>query len=108
MLTHLLVVQNSGAFTETPKLGPGETGGVPNLPVSQSVSLSNVCIPNIEGGPVGQVFLQPTAIVPQISQSVAQQHFQVKKVYIFYKYKQLLQRDKALNSIANLSKEMFI
>ncbi|XP_015233386.1 PREDICTED: serine/threonine-protein kinase WNK3, partial [Cyprinodon variegatus] len=32
------LISNSGLFTETPKLGPGETGGVPNLPISQSVA----------------------------------------------------------------------
>ncbi|KAM4737492.1 serine/threonine-protein kinase WNK3 isoform 2-T4 [Anableps anableps] len=66
----------TGASAETQILCTGETGSVPNLPLVQSVSMSNVCNPKTEGGPVGQMFLQPSAVVPQVSPSVAQQLFQ--------------------------------
>ncbi|XP_043994050.1 serine/threonine-protein kinase WNK3 isoform X2 [Gambusia affinis] len=66
----------TGASAETQILCTDETGSVPNLPLVQSVSMSNVCIPKTEGGSVGQAFLQPSPVVPQISPSVPQQYLQ--------------------------------
>ncbi|XP_032429859.1 serine/threonine-protein kinase WNK3 isoform X5 [Xiphophorus hellerii] len=66
----------TGASAETQILCTDETGSVPNLPLVQSVSMSNVCIPKTEGGSVGQTFLQPSPVVPQISPSVPQQYLQ--------------------------------
>ncbi|XP_054905429.1 serine/threonine-protein kinase WNK3 isoform X2 [Poeciliopsis prolifica] len=66
----------TGASVETQILCTDETGSVPNLPLVQSTSMSNVCIPKTEGGSVGQTFLQPSLVVPQISPSVPQQYLQ--------------------------------
>ncbi|XP_027889936.1 serine/threonine-protein kinase WNK3 isoform X7 [Xiphophorus couchianus] len=66
----------TGASAETQILCTDETGIVPNLPLVQSVSMSNVCIPKTEGESVGQTFLQPSPVVPQISPSVPQQYLQ--------------------------------
>ncbi|XP_077428368.1 serine/threonine-protein kinase WNK3 isoform X4 [Vanacampus margaritifer] len=46
-----------------PRLPAGESGGVPSLPVGQSVSLSNMGQSRCPH--VGQTFLQPTAMVQQ-------------------------------------------
>lgn len=82
------MIQVTGASAETQILCTDETGSVPNLPLVQSVSMSNVCIPKTEGGSVGQTFLQPSPVVPQISPSVPQQYLQVKKMIIYlYKIK---------------------
>ncbi|XP_008288825.1 serine/threonine-protein kinase WNK2 isoform X2 [Stegastes partitus] len=60
-----------------PQMHPiGESGGVPNVPLGQSVSMSSMSIGQSGGGPVGQTFLQPTTMVPQVSPSVPQQYFQ--------------------------------
>lgn len=40
---------------------------VPNLSIGQSISMSNMSIGQSGGGPVGQTFLQPSAMVPQVS-----------------------------------------
>ncbi|XP_016529151.1 serine/threonine-protein kinase WNK3 isoform X6 [Poecilia formosa] len=66
----------TGASAETQILCTDETGSVPNLPLVQGVSMSNVCIPKTEGGSVGQTFLQPSPVVPQVSPSVPQQYLQ--------------------------------
>ncbi|XP_021174159.2 serine/threonine-protein kinase WNK3 [Fundulus heteroclitus] len=66
----------TGALAETQMLCAGETGSVPTLPLVQGVGMSSVCIPKTEVGPVGQAFLQPGVVVPQVSPSVAQQYFQ--------------------------------
>ncbi len=60
----------------------GESGSVPNVPLGQSVSMSSMSIGQSGGGPVGQTFLQPSTMVPQVSPSVPQQYFQVKRVMI--------------------------
>lgn len=60
----------------------GESGSVPNLPIGQSISMSSMSIGQSGGGPVGQTFLQPSTMVPQVSPSVPQQYFQVKMVMI--------------------------
>ncbi|MED6280188.1 hypothetical protein CHARACLAT_008189 [Characodon lateralis] len=54
-----------GALAETQILCTGETRSAPNLPLVQSGSMSKMCIPRTEGGPIGQAFLQPSAVVPQ-------------------------------------------
>lgn len=59
-------------------LNIGESGSGPNVPFGQSVTMTNMPISNNEGGPVAQTFLQPNAMVPQVSPSVPQQYFQVK------------------------------
>lgn len=64
-----------------PQLVPtGESGSVPNLPIGQS--MSSMSIGQSGGGPVGQIFLQPSSMVPQVSPSVPLQYFQVKMVMI--------------------------
>lgn len=66
-----------------PQLFPtGESGSVPNLPIGQSMSMSSMSIGQSGGGPVGQIFLQPSSMVPQVSPSVPLQYFQVKMVMI--------------------------
>ncbi|XP_077428351.1 uncharacterized protein wnk3 isoform X2 [Vanacampus margaritifer] len=56
-----------------PRLPAGESGGVPSLPVGQSVSLSNMGQSRCPH--VGQTFLQPTAMVQQ-SQTFPSDAFQ--------------------------------
>lgn len=60
----------------------GESGSVPNVPIGQSVSMSSMSIGQSGGGPVGQTFLQPSTMVPQVSPSIPQQYFQVKREII--------------------------
>ncbi|MEQ2232307.1 hypothetical protein ILYODFUR_009839 [Ilyodon furcidens] len=64
-----------GALADTQILCTGETRSAPNLPLVQSGSMSKMCIPRTEGGPVGQAFLQPSAVVPQ-SQTFPSDAFQ--------------------------------
>ncbi|XP_051805107.1 serine/threonine-protein kinase WNK3-like [Acanthochromis polyacanthus] len=54
----------------------GESGSVPNVPLGQSLSMSSMSVGQSGGGPVGQTFLQPATMVPQVSPSVPQQYFQ--------------------------------
>ncbi|XP_037629942.1 serine/threonine-protein kinase WNK2 isoform X6 [Sebastes umbrosus] len=54
----------------------GENGSVPNVPIGQSVSMSSMSVGQSGGGPVGQTFLQPSTMVPQVSPSVPQQYYQ--------------------------------
>lgn len=60
----------------------GESGSVPNLPIGQSVSMSSMSVGQGGGGPAAQAFLQPNAMVPQVSPSAPQQFSQVKMVTI--------------------------
>lgn len=60
----------------------GETGGIPNVPLAQSVSMSSISIGQSGGGPVARTFLQPSTMVPQVSPSVPQQNLQVKRVKV--------------------------
>ncbi|XP_053280290.1 serine/threonine-protein kinase WNK3 isoform X6 [Pleuronectes platessa] len=57
-------------------LPTGESGNFTGVPLGQSVGMSAMPIGQSGGGPVGQTFLQPTTMVPQVSQSVPQQYFQ--------------------------------
>ncbi|XP_008411831.1 serine/threonine-protein kinase WNK3 isoform X4 [Poecilia reticulata] len=66
----------TGASAETQILCTDETGSVPNMPLVQGVSMSNVCTPKTEGESLGQTFLQPSPVVPQVSPSVPQQYLQ--------------------------------
>nr|XP_046252268.1 serine/threonine-protein kinase WNK3 isoform X11 [Scatophagus argus] len=43
----------------------GESGSAPNVPIGQSISMSSTSTGQSGGGPVGQTFLQPSAMVPQ-------------------------------------------
>nr|XP_046252258.1 serine/threonine-protein kinase WNK1 isoform X3 [Scatophagus argus] len=54
----------------------GESGSAPNVPIGQSISMSSTSTGQSGGGPVGQTFLQPSAMVPQVPPSVPQQYFQ--------------------------------
>lgn len=63
-----------------PVLPSGDCGSVPNVPIVQSVSMSSMAIGQSGGTPAGQTFLQPSTMVPQVSPSVPQQYFQVKRV----------------------------
>ncbi|XP_034446656.1 serine/threonine-protein kinase WNK3 isoform X3 [Hippoglossus hippoglossus] len=60
----------------TSMLPTGESGNFPGVPLGQSVGMSTMPIGQSGGGPVGQTFLQPTTMVPQVSPSVPQQYFQ--------------------------------
>ncbi|XP_056278545.1 serine/threonine-protein kinase WNK2 isoform X2 [Pseudoliparis swirei] len=64
---------STGALTQM--LPIGESGSVPNVPIGQSVSMSNMSVGQSGGGPVGQTYLQPSTMVPQVS-SIPQQYFQ--------------------------------
>ncbi|XP_075951472.1 uncharacterized protein wnk3 isoform X2 [Anarhichas minor] len=66
----------TGALTHPQMLPIGESGSVPNVPIGQSVSMSCMSVGQSGGGPVGQTYLQPSTMVPQVSQSVPQQMFQ--------------------------------
>ncbi|KAK9515378.1 hypothetical protein VZT92_026030 [Zoarces viviparus] len=66
----------TGALTHPQMLPIGESGRVPNVPIGQSVSMSCMSVGQSGGGPVGQTYLQPSTMVPQVSQSVPQQMFQ--------------------------------
>ncbi|XP_054631196.1 serine/threonine-protein kinase WNK2 isoform X3 [Dunckerocampus dactyliophorus] len=68
--------QCTGTLANPPRLPSGEGGGVPSVPVGHSVSLSSMSIGQSGGPPVGQTFLQPTTMVPQVSPSIPQQYFQ--------------------------------
>ncbi|XP_068997575.1 serine/threonine-protein kinase WNK3 isoform X7 [Embiotoca jacksoni] len=75
--TTLPPMASSTSALAHPQLLPiAESGSVPNVPLGQSVSLSSMTIGQSGGGPVGQTFLQPTTMVPQVSSSVPQQYFQ--------------------------------
>ncbi|XP_061592186.1 serine/threonine-protein kinase WNK2 isoform X2 [Cololabis saira] len=54
----------------------GESGNIPNVPLGQSVSMSSMSHGQSGGGPIGQSFLQPNIMVPQVSPSVPQQYYQ--------------------------------
>ncbi|XP_040905440.1 serine/threonine-protein kinase WNK3 isoform X5 [Toxotes jaculatrix] len=66
----------AGALAHPQMLSTGESGSVPSVPLGQSVSMSSMSIGQSGGGPVGQTFLQPSTMVPQVSPSVPQQYFQ--------------------------------
>ncbi|XP_027144257.1 serine/threonine-protein kinase WNK1 isoform X6 [Larimichthys crocea] len=72
--TLLPTAASTGALTHPQMVPIGESGSVPNVPVGQS--MSNMSIGQSGGGPVGQTFLQPSTMVPQVSPSVPQQYFQ--------------------------------
>ncbi|XP_074537002.1 uncharacterized protein wnk3 isoform X6 [Halichoeres trimaculatus] len=60
-----------------PQMHPiGEGGSVSNVPMGQSASMSSMSIGHSGGGPVGQTFLQPVTMVPQVSPSVPPQYYQ--------------------------------
>ncbi|XP_047436071.1 serine/threonine-protein kinase WNK3 isoform X5 [Mugil cephalus] len=68
------IASSTGALGH-PQMHPiGES--VPSVPLGQSVSMSSMPIGQSGGGPVGQTFLQPNTMVPQVSPSVPQQYFQ--------------------------------
>ncbi|XP_035512802.1 serine/threonine-protein kinase WNK1 isoform X2 [Morone saxatilis] len=67
---------STGALAHPQMVSIGESGGVPNVPIGQSVSMSSMSIGHSGGGPVGQTFLQSSTMVPQVSASVPQQYFQ--------------------------------
>lgn len=75
-----LALQSTGALAHPQMVPIGESGSVPNVPIGQSISMSSMSIGQSGGGPVGQTFLQPSTMVPQVSPSVPQQYFQVKRV----------------------------
>ncbi|XP_065817300.1 serine/threonine-protein kinase WNK3 isoform X8 [Labrus bergylta] len=67
---------STGALAH-PHMHPiGESGSVSSVPIGQRVSISSMSIGHSGGGPVGQTFLQPVTMVPQVSQSVPQQYYQ--------------------------------
>ncbi|XP_060912882.1 serine/threonine-protein kinase WNK2 isoform X6 [Labrus mixtus] len=67
---------STGALVH-PHMHPiGESGSVSSVPIGQRVSISSMSIGHSGGGPVGQTFLQPVTMVPQVSQSVPQQYYQ--------------------------------
>ncbi|CAJ1085258.1 serine/threonine-protein kinase WNK1 isoform X1 [Xyrichtys novacula] len=75
--TALAPAASSAGALAHPQMHPmGEGGSVPNVPMGQSVSMSSMSIGHSGGGPVGQPFLQPVAMVPQVSPSVPQQYYQ--------------------------------
>ncbi|XP_049436272.1 serine/threonine-protein kinase WNK3 isoform X7 [Epinephelus fuscoguttatus] len=67
---------STGALAHHQMLPIGESGSVPNVPIGQSVSMSSMPVGQSGGGPVGQAYLQPSTMVPQVSPSVPQQYFQ--------------------------------
>uniref|UniRef100_A0AAQ5ZPM2 Serine/threonine-protein kinase WNK3 n=1 Tax=Amphiprion ocellaris TaxID=80972 RepID=A0AAQ5ZPM2_AMPOC len=67
---------STGTLVHPQMLPIGESGSVPNVPLGQSLSMSSMSIGQSGGGPVGQTFLQPATVVPQVSPSVPQQYFQ--------------------------------
>ncbi|XP_028266323.1 serine/threonine-protein kinase WNK2 isoform X2 [Parambassis ranga] len=67
---------STGTLSQPQMLPTGESGSVSNVPLGQSVSMSSMSVGQSGGGPVGQTFLQPTTMVPQVSPSVPQQYFQ--------------------------------
>ncbi|XP_033484088.1 uncharacterized protein wnk3 isoform X2 [Epinephelus lanceolatus] len=67
---------SAGALAHHQMLPIGESGSVPNVPIGQSVSMSSMPVGQSGGGPVGQTYLQPSTMVPQVSPSVPQQYFQ--------------------------------
>ncbi|XP_028266326.1 serine/threonine-protein kinase WNK3 isoform X5 [Parambassis ranga] len=70
------MVSSTGTLSQPQMLPTGESGSVSNVPLGQSVSMSSMSVGQSGGGPVGQTFLQPTTMVPQVSPSVPQQYFQ--------------------------------
>ncbi|XP_024865044.1 serine/threonine-protein kinase WNK3 isoform X5 [Kryptolebias marmoratus] len=72
-ITLPLMAASTGALVNPQMLSIGEGGSGSNVPLGQSVSMP---ISKSEGGPVAQTFLQPNAMVPQVSPSVPQQYFQ--------------------------------
>ncbi|XP_068454067.1 serine/threonine-protein kinase WNK1 isoform X5 [Clinocottus analis] len=74
---------STGALTHPQMFPIGESGSVPNVPIGQSVSMSSMSVGQSGGGPVGQTYLQPSTMVPQVSPSVPQQYFQVKMSQTF-------------------------
>ncbi|XP_061842656.2 uncharacterized protein wnk3 [Nerophis lumbriciformis] len=66
----------TGTLTNPLRVPSGEVGGVPSVPVGHSVSLASMSIGQSGRPSVGQTFLQPTTIVPQVSPSIPQQYFQ--------------------------------
>ncbi|KAM9750760.1 uncharacterized protein wnk3 isoform 2-T2 [Menidia menidia] len=71
-----LPAMSTGALTNPQTHPTGESGSGPNPPLGQSFSMSSMSIGQSGGGPAGQTFLQPTAVVPQVSPGVPQQYFQ--------------------------------
>ncbi|KAM9350436.1 uncharacterized protein wnk3 [Symphorus nematophorus] len=67
---------STGALAHPQMVPIAESGSVPTVPIGQSISLSSMSIGQSGGGPVGQAFIQPTTMVPQVSPSVPQQFFQ--------------------------------
>lgn len=80
-INYFLALQSTGALAHQ-MLPIGESGSVPSVPLGQSVSMSSMSVGQSGGGPVGQTFLQPSTMVPQVSPSVPQQYFQVKTVML--------------------------
>lgn len=81
-INSFLALQSAGVLAH-PQMHPiGESGNVPNVPIGQSITMSSMSVGQSGGAPVGQTFLQPTTMVSQVSPSVPQQYFQVKRVII--------------------------
>lgn len=81
LLTHHLIgLQCTAVPANPPRLPVAESGAVPSLPGGQSVTLSSIA--QSRGPPVAQTFLQPTAVVQQVSPNIAQQYFQGKGAMI--------------------------
>lgn len=78
----VVALQSSGALAQPQMIPIGESGSVPNVPMGQSVSMSSMSVGQSGGAPVGQTFLQPTTMVPQVSPSVPQLYLQVKRAII--------------------------
>lgn len=78
-INYFPALQTTGALVH-PQMLPVVGVSVPNVPIGQSVSMSSMPGGQSGGGPVAQTYLQPSTMVPQVSQSVPQHVFQVKMV----------------------------
>ncbi|XP_078111073.1 uncharacterized protein wnk3 isoform X3 [Sander vitreus] len=70
------IASSTGTLAHHQMLPIGESGSVPNVPIGHSFSMSSMSVGQSGGGPVGQTFLQPITMVPQVSPSLPQQYFQ--------------------------------
>lgn len=62
-ITTVFLLQGTSAHPQMVPIGEN----VPSLPIGQSMSMSNMSISQSGGGHVGQAFLQPTTMVPQVA-----------------------------------------
>ncbi|XP_041859778.1 serine/threonine-protein kinase WNK1 isoform X3 [Melanotaenia boesemani] len=70
------MASSTGPLANPQTFSLSESGNVPNVPLGQSCSMSSMSIGQSGGGPVGQTFLQPSTMVPQVSPSATQKYFQ--------------------------------